>query len=161
MSLPKLILLIGPPCSGKTTWSKEYLKENKNSVRFNRDEFRFMMKDAPILPVLDEHTITAMINLGIEESLINGRDVIVDQTNCKIRYIDKFTSRFADKADIKFKIKRESKAILKARNKERARVLKIPAIPDRIIDQMHDNQTELFDNEEFKKLIEKYGYLDA
>ena len=38
----KLIICLGPVCSGKTTWSKEYVKENKDTVRFSIDEFLYM-----------------------------------------------------------------------------------------------------------------------
>jgi AAA domain len=38
----KIILCLGPVCSGKTTWSKNFIKENPEYIRFSFDEFRLM-----------------------------------------------------------------------------------------------------------------------
>ena len=38
--MSKLIVLQGPPCSGKSTWAKEYVRNNKDTVIVSRDSFR-------------------------------------------------------------------------------------------------------------------------
>ena len=42
----KVLILIGIPGSGKSTWSTEFVKENKDWVRINRDDFRFMFNSS-------------------------------------------------------------------------------------------------------------------
>ena len=34
---------IGPPASGKSTWSKQFILNNPNWVKVSRDDFRYMM----------------------------------------------------------------------------------------------------------------------
>jgi len=47
----KLYVTVGLPASGKSTWSKNKARENKNLVIINRDSFRTMLKgDYNMLP---------------------------------------------------------------------------------------------------------------
>lgn len=157
----KLIILCGPPCTGKSTWSKEYIKGYHRTLRFNRDEMRFMLAGTPMLDVLGEHVITTMIDAGIKDALDSYRDVIVDQTNCKLSYINKFIKASKDVANIKIKIFKEDLELLFKRNKERAILTGVPRIPEHILTNMHHNQEIMLKSEEFKKLLEEYGeYLD-
>lgn len=157
--MPDLILLIGPPCSGKSTWAKEYLKKNPNTLRFNRDDMRFMLGNKPMLDSVDEYTVTQMIDLGIDLSLESGRNVIVDQTNCKLKYINRFIIRYEDNKsiNIRFKVLQENIELLKMRNIERSQETGIPRIPEEIIDMMFNNQVTLLNNNEFKKIIKEHG----
>jgi predicted kinase len=42
----KVILTVGIPCSGKSTWSKsEVQKDPTGTVRINRDDLRIMMNN--------------------------------------------------------------------------------------------------------------------
>lgn len=66
----KIILCLGPSCSGKTTWSKSFIKENSEYLRFSFDEFRLMcfgslkgnVIDKPFMCVVNNHiTQVAML----------------------------------------------------------------------------------------------------
>ncbi len=157
---PLLIILIGAPCSGKSTWSKKYVLTHANTLRFNRDDIRMMLAGLPILSALEEHVVTSMIDVGIKDALLSNKDVILDQTNCKLSYINKFVNAFRDISEIKFKIFNGKISELWERNKNRSEETGIPKIPPEIIFNMYRNQGKLLQNEEFKKILEEYGHMD-
>ena len=78
--MKKIILTKGLPGSGKTVWSKEYQAKNPNTVRVNKDELRAMLHDS-IWSHGREDFILKVRNFIVEETLKNGHDVIVDDTN--------------------------------------------------------------------------------
>ena len=44
----EVIATIGLPASGKSTWAKDQVRKKENWVRVNRDDFRKMLKNAPV-----------------------------------------------------------------------------------------------------------------
>ena len=78
--MKKIILTIGLPGSGKTVWSKEYQAKNPNTVRVNKDQLREMLHDS-VWSEGREKFILKVRNFIVEESLKEGHDVIVDDTN--------------------------------------------------------------------------------
>ena len=75
----KLIILQGLPASGKSTFAKQYVKENKDFVRVNRDDLR-NMRGIYWLPK-QEDLITQWENFAITSSFDFGLNVILDATN--------------------------------------------------------------------------------
>jgi len=75
----KILILKGLPASGKSTWSKEYVKENKNWVRVNRDDLRNMRGEYWIPK--QEDMITKWEDACIRIALEAGNNVILDATN--------------------------------------------------------------------------------
>lgn len=72
-------ILKGLPASGKSTWAKEEVERlNKKTVRVNKDELRAMMGG---FDKVSEKIVLAVRNEFIRESLLNGKSVIVDDTN--------------------------------------------------------------------------------
>lgn len=141
-----IYLLIGPPCSGKSTWSKNKLKQNSNCVRFNRDDLRIMLSNTMTPDKIVENTITKMINNGIKNAIEEGKDVIIDQTNCKSKYIDNFIEEFGYITDIQpvyFDISLEE---LLKRNQLRSLETKMLPIPENIIINMYKNYKQLINN---------------
>lgn len=100
----KVIILVGVPASGKSTWAKAFVKENPNYIRVNRDDFRFMMKDQDICTSKVETIISELINSTILSSLNKNLNVIIDNTNLKQAYITEFIELVKYKADVEFKI---------------------------------------------------------
>lgn len=98
----KLIVLQGCPCSGKTTWAKEYLKDHE-AVYVNRDSIRCELNDGKYT-LKKEDEVTAMESYRVIEGLDKGSDVIVDATNLNPKTIKKW-QRLADLkgAEIDFK----------------------------------------------------------
>jgi predicted kinase len=99
----KVLILIGIPGSGKSTWSTEFVKENKDWVRINRDDFRFMLKASPVV----DHKVEKLINQLQESAILNalnaGFNVIIDNTNLKLSYINNFVKMVGESVDIEFK----------------------------------------------------------
>ena len=72
--MAKLIMLIGIPGSGKTTYSKE-LKEKYDAKVISTDKVRQTFKD-----IEEKDVFPTVYRLSIEE-LKNGRNVILDATH--------------------------------------------------------------------------------
>ncbi len=100
----KVIICVGIPASGKSTWAKEFVRKNSNYIRINRDDFRFMLKDQPVCEWKIEEMITELQNDTIIKSLSKGFNVIVDNTNLKTKYINQLISLVETHADIEYMV---------------------------------------------------------
>ena len=115
-----LQILIGIPGSGKSTWAKDFCKYNAGWVRVSRDDFRLMLKQAQMCEPKIEDLITTLVDETIKQALFKKENVIVDATNVKASYIQRFIDNFQNSADIKFRIFDISvgKAIERDKNRE-------------------------------------------
>jgi len=79
-------ILQGIPGSGKSTWSKEYVVQNRNIMRINRDDLRNMLVNN-VFTDGNENLINSaklsLISIGIEKD----RDLILDDTHCYNDYL--------------------------------------------------------------------------
>ncbi len=100
----EVIISIGVSASGKSTWSKEFVKRNANYVRTGRDDFRYMLKDAGVCEPKIEDIINKLQDATILEALNKNQNVIIDNTNLKEEYIKHFIDLVKYKANIKFRI---------------------------------------------------------
>ena len=105
--MSKLIILQGPPASGKTTWCNEYLsklsdEERKSVVIVSRDTIR-QSTGTYWVPEREDY-ITTLENTMIQEALKRGFTVISDATNLNPRTIDRLKALAAEfDAEIEFK----------------------------------------------------------
>lgn len=104
--MSKLIVLQGPPCSGKSTWAKEYIQgKEKTTIIVSRDSFRLhFCGDNTTKMFTDmnpdrEDLITQLESTSIESGLKAGFDVIVDATNLNPKTINRMY-KLADGAGI-------------------------------------------------------------
>lgn len=80
MTIPKLILLVGIPGSGKTTYAKKYIERNDNTLHLSSDAIRKELYG-------DENTqgnpaeVFSLMQKRAVEALNEGHDVIYDATN--------------------------------------------------------------------------------
>lgn len=84
---PALWITRGIPASGKTTWALAWAREDeRNRVRVNRDDLRYLLYGKYVLPYKEENLITEIQNRMVERLLKSGKSVVVDDTNLKLRY---------------------------------------------------------------------------
>lgn len=140
----KILILIGIPGSGKSTWAKDYVKYNDNWIRVNRDDFREMLKTAQVCENKIEDMITELVNQTIENALMKRLNVIVDNTNLKVKYINDIIEKFKYSADIDYRVFDVSidKAIERDNNREK----KVGSL---VINKM---------NKEYKILMDSFSF---
>jgi predicted kinase len=115
------IICIGVPASGKSTWSKEYVRKNSDYVRIGRDEYRFMLKDAPVCDPKVEKMISKMVFSDIDHALAAKFNIIVDNTHVKREYIYELVNYVETRCAIKYRMFDISlqEAIERDKNRER------------------------------------------
>ena len=76
----EVIILQGIQGSGKTTWAKNWVKEDpKHRVRFNQDDIRNMF--GVYLVPSRESLVNAMHNSFLNEAMLEGYDIVLDNMN--------------------------------------------------------------------------------
>lgn len=84
---PTLLALRGLPASGKTTYAKELVKEGW--VRVNKDDLRAMLNSSKWSPE-NEAFIVSLRDEIIIRALVNGKNVVVDDTNLDPKHLVQF-----------------------------------------------------------------------
>lgn len=76
----RLIILQGIPSSGKTTWAKNWVKEDSVCrVRFNQDDIRNMLGTYWVHT--REPLVKAMHDSFLNEAMLRGYDIVLDNMN--------------------------------------------------------------------------------
>lgn len=145
---PQILVLVGAPGSGKSTFAKYFLRTEENWMRLCRDDFRTMHFTWANMSEREEKMITDMIDVSIE-SLLNRRfNVIVDATHCKIEYLNHYIDKFNHLADISFKIFETDPNVLQKRCEQRNRETG-KYIPARVIKRYAKDLEEIKKNFDF------------
>lgn len=85
----KVIILRGLPASGKSTYARKLLDENPGAYkRLNKDELRVML-DNNHHTTHNEKFIEKVRDLMLVEALLDGKHVIVDDTNLTERPVER------------------------------------------------------------------------
>ena len=152
----KILILIGIPASGKSTWAKEYVRKHENWVRVNRDDFRRMLKDAQQCEPKIEDMITTLTHATIETCLMKKQNVIIDNTNLKQRYIDEIINKFRYSADIEYQLFDIS--LQKAVERDNARDSKVG---EGVIKKMYQDYKNLIESFDFQtiKMVANRSYI--
>lgn len=80
MNRPKLILLVGIPGSGKTTYAKKYTEEYINTIHLSSDKIREELWGNEAIQG-DNNEVFSLMQSRAIEALNNGQSVIYDATN--------------------------------------------------------------------------------
>lgn len=99
-----VIINIGPPAAGKSTWTDEFLSKNPNYVKVSRDDFRYMLRNQGFCEPKIEKMITELVNQTILTALSNKLNVIIDNTNLKVSVIKDFIKLVNDYADVNYRV---------------------------------------------------------
>jgi len=134
----KLIVMIGVPGSGKTTWAKQYLEEHKNDefkwVRVSRDDIRMMCFNVEF-DIVNEVTVTQIEDKLVRLALEEGKNVLIDATHVNRKSRNKWHKLALDVGGIDviekgFKIDLET-CLERNRNRDRK-------VPEDIIQNMYE-----------------------
>jgi len=104
MGNKKIILTIGIPASGKSTWSKDFVFKNNDYVRVCRDDYRLMLAQSQSLDPKGEKFVSKLVYDAIYSAIESKYNVIVDQTNVNIKYLNEMVSFCEKIADVEFRI---------------------------------------------------------
>lgn len=74
-----ILVLKGLPASGKSTYAKEFVKNNDNYIRVNRDDLRHMCGEYWVPK--REPLITKLEQISVETAIKEGYNVVLDATN--------------------------------------------------------------------------------
>lgn len=132
---PKLTILVGVSLSGKSTWAKQYCKENPGTYIVSRDTERESLfgtyrmgsnqEEEMINEICKEKTLTL---------LSNKKNVILDNTHLKLKYINSHINDFNYLADIEIRVfDYDSLEVLNKRNIERAKGYPEKFIPLKVL----------------------------
>lgn len=134
-------LCVGIPASGKSTYCKNFVKNNSGWIRVSRDDFRLMLKTSGFCEPKIESLITDLVDNVIIEALRRNENVIVDATNCKVSTINEFIKKFNVLADIEFQIFDIPLAVAIKRDSERD-----ASVGETVIKRMFENYINLYDS---------------
>ena len=98
----KVILLQGLPGSGKTTWAKQYIKDNPNTKIVCKDDLRAMLDNSKYTKGNENFVLKirdAIILAAVEE----GKNVIVADTNLAAKHLYHITELVKGKATVDVK----------------------------------------------------------
>ena len=148
MKNSEMILLIGFPGSGKSTWAERYSTNRNHTVSISSDKIREELYGDEATQG-DNNKIFSLVRERAEEALKDCKDVIIDATNMTAKdrsaYFDIAKTYGATVTGILFDIPIEE---CKRRNSKRDRI-----VPDFVYDKMtkHYEQPQL--SEGFTMLI--------
>jgi predicted kinase len=99
----KIIMTVGLPASGKTTWAKEQVKKSQSRIkRVNKDELREML-DIGEWSRENEKFILAIRDDIIINALTKGYSIIIDDTNFSSKH-EESLKRIASQLHAEFEI---------------------------------------------------------
>lgn len=115
--MKKVLILSGISGSGKSTFARQFCTDNPNWLRVNRDNLRRSLLPVSLpeywqtWPDNDKNRIENLVNelqkTAIIDGLSRGWNILIDNTNLKLSYINEFrkllTERF-DTVEIQYKL---------------------------------------------------------
>jgi len=150
MKNKKIIVNVGIPGSGKTTYSKEFVSSTTNWVRVCRDDYRFMLQNLPMLPGKGEVLVTDLVFSTAKKALLSGFNVILDATHVQLKYINQVVEELGEMAEIEFNLFDTPLEVCIERDLARDRT-----VGEDIIKKMHENLENLKKEFDFQSIPQK------
>lgn len=89
--MTELLILRGLPASGKSTWAKEWVKQDlTNRVRINRDDLRLALHGVRLYTYEQEKEVTKAEDGLLHTFMAAGKSVVVDNMNLRQRYVRRY-----------------------------------------------------------------------
>ena len=129
-----VIVTVGLPASGKTTWALEYIKDKTNTVRVNKDSIRAMVFNGQYSKEWEDFVCDIRDKI-INHALVKGYNVVVDDTNFEEKHVRRIRA-IAEYHGVSLVVKDftdVSKEECLERNKNRSN-----PVPDEVIHRMHE-----------------------
>ena len=158
--MSKILVLQGCPCSGKTSFAREFIKGKQDWVIVNRDSLREGRGDYWV-PSQEDY-ISDLEEFSVRSAIKRGYNVIIDATNLNPKTIEKWSKLAKEtKSSIEY---REfyipfKEALERDKNRERSvgeKVLKnfyLKYYPDKYAEEISDKRYILKQNKSFPKCI--------
>ena len=118
----------------------------------SRDDLRQSLLGSWVASRKMENVITEIQDTMIKKLIQSGVNVIIDNTHCKLKYIQEVIDNYASDCDIIFKVFDVDEHTLYARNEYRGKV-DGKYIPDTVMTNMIKNFKELKSTFDFKDII--------
>lgn len=137
-------ILVGIPCSGKSTYCEKRYYEDKTKFNINtailsRDKIRIsLFNNKYIYNKYNENLITNSFNNQFNTFIKVFDIIILDNTHCKEKYIDEIIKNYSEKCYIKIRYFRIGLLTAHYRNIKRYFSIK-KWIPIKIMNQMYKN----------------------
>ena len=94
-----ILFTVGISASGKTTWAENYIKANRGWVNINRDDIRFELFSDGVkdwskykFSRANEKKVTNEQERLIEKAAVNGKNIIISDTNLNPAYRNRIMS---------------------------------------------------------------------
>jgi tRNA uridine 5-carbamoylmethylation protein Kti12 len=113
-----------------------------------------MLKDSPVTDYKVESIINNIIDNTIESAFESGFDVIVDNTNLKLSYINSYIKKYGELTEIYFKIHNIDYQELLIRDNNRDK-----KVGEEVLKRMYAQFIELMNNKQFINLCDTYPSL--
>jgi len=149
----KIRILIGIPASGKSFWAINFLRNNPNWIRVNRDSFRLMLRNEQSCEPKVEDLVSTLLIQAVHAALQKKLNVIIDNTNLKEKYIRQFIEEFKYSANIEYQVFDISldKALERDKNRE-------ASVGEDVIKRMYNDYKILMGSFDFQPVI-KSNYI--
>lgn len=139
MTKPVCYFLVGPPCSGKSTWTKDHIKLEPNAVVLSTDQYiedRAAAAGKTYGEVFADEIgpATQAMNNAAAQAILNQRTIIWDQTNMTVKSRESKLSILKDYLVVALVFEVERDELLRRNNARRAATGK--DIPDHVFDKM-------------------------
>ncbi len=146
----EVILMVGLPASGKTTWAEDFLRKHPDYVRIGRDSFRYMLRNQGKCEVKIESMINELVEHAVLKALKYKCSVILDNTHLKASHINEIIRLVEYSANIRFQVFDIPAKVCIERDRQRDK-----SVGEEVIKQMDEDWQILRDSFPFQDLKRK------
>jgi len=152
----KVILLVGPPLSGKDTFLKS--QDISDFTVISRDDILMSLHDnssySEAFDKIDQKEVDRLLNKKIQDSISKKENVIINMTNLSPKSRNKHLCKFANTDYYKIAIVFPKLDLTDYINRNEGRsISENKFIPLPVIKNMLDNWTDITDSEGFDTII--------